>query len=283
MPEELKDLKGVKEIAVDLETNDPDLKELGSGNVIGNGHIAGVSLAIEGWAGYYPIQHEQGGNMDKALVISWLKNLFKQEYTTFIFHNAMYDVCWLRAAGIKIKGKIVDTMIAASLIDENRLSYQLNVLAKHYVGIGKDEKVLYNAAKEYGLDPKKELWRLPAMFVGQYAERDAEATLKLWQRLHRELHDQELIDIFRLETQLFPCLIEMRFKGVRVDLEKAHKIKKNLIFVGGLSYLFLFGQIFFWYQLMQDENIIFTNTYFSFYYARYSTDSNYLSFNELWR
>jgi len=229
MPEELKDLKGVKEIAVDLETNDPNLKELGSGNVIGNGHIAGVSLAIEGWAGYYPIQHEQGGNMDKALVISWLKNLFKQEYTTFIFHNAMYDVCWLKAAGIKIKGKIVDTMIAASLIDENRLSYQLNVLAKHYVGIGKDEKVLYNAAKEYGLDPKKELWRLPAMFVGQYAERDAEATLKLWQRLHRELHDQELIDIFRLETQLFPCLIEMRFKGVRVDLEKAHKIKKNLM------------------------------------------------------
>jgi len=229
MPEELKNLKGAKEVAVDLETNDPNLKELGSGNVIGNGHIAGVSLAIEGWAGYYPIQHEQGGNMDKALVISWFKNLFKQEYTTFIFHNAMYDVCWLRAAGIKIKGKIVDTMIAASLIDENRLSYQLNVLAKHYVGIGKDEKVLYNAAKEYGLDPKKELWRLPAMFVGQYAERDAEATLKLWQRLHRELHDQELIDIFRLETQLFPCLIEMRFKGVRVDLEKAHKIKKNLM------------------------------------------------------
>ena len=229
MPEELKNLKGVKEIAIDLETNDPDLKELGSGNVIGNGHIAGVSLAIEGWAGYYPIQHEQGGNMDRTLVIDWLKDLCAQEYTTFIFHNAMYDVCWLKAAGINIKGKIVDTMIAASLIDENRLSYQLNALSKHYGGLGKDEKVLYNAAKEYGVDPKKDLWRLPAMFVGQYAERDAEATLKLWQRLHRELHDQELIDIFRLETQLFPCLIEMRFKGVRVDLEKAHKIKKNLM------------------------------------------------------
>jgi len=229
MPEELKDLKGAKEVAVDLETNDPNLKELGSGNVIGNGHIAGISLAVEGWCGYYPIQHEQGGNMDRTLVIDWLKDLFNQEYTTFIFHNAMYDVCWLKAAGINIKGKIVDTMIAASLIDENRLSYQLNVLAKHYVGLGKDEKVLYNAAKEYGVDPKKDLWRLPPMFVGQYAERDAEATLKLWQRLHRELHDQELIDIFRLETQLFPCLIEMRFKGVRVDLEKAHKIKKNLM------------------------------------------------------
>ena len=229
MTDELPNLKGSKEIAIDLETNDPHLIELGSGNVTGKGHIAGISVAVEGWSGYFPIHHEQGGNMDKKLVLEWLQDVCNQEHTTFIFHNAMYDVCWLRAAGIKIKGKIVDTMIAASLIDENRLSYQLNTLAKHYIGIGKDEKILYEAAKDYGVDPKKEMWRLPAMFVGQYAERDAEVTLKLWQRLHRELHDQELMDVFKLETKLFPCLIEMRFKGVRVDLEKAQKIKTNLM------------------------------------------------------
>ena len=229
MTDELPNLKGSKEIAIDLETNDPHLIELGSGNVTGKGHIAGISVAVEGWSGYFPIHHEQGGNMDKKLVLEWLQDVCNQEHTTFIFHNAMYDVCWLRSAGIKIKGKIVDTMIAASLIDENRLSYQLNTLAKHYVGIGKDEKILYEAAKDYGVDPKKEMWRLPAMFVGQYAERDAEVTLKLWQRLHRELHDQELMDVFKLETKLFPCLIEMRFKGVRVDLEKAQKIKTNLM------------------------------------------------------
>ena len=229
MTDELPNLKGSKEIAIDLETNDPHLIELGSGNVTGKGHIAGIAVAVEGWSGYFPIHHEQGGNMDKKLVLEWLQDVCNQEHTTFIFHNAMYDVCWLRAAGIKIKGKIVDTMIAASLIDENRLSYQLNTLAKHYVGIGKDEKILYEAAKDYGVDPKKEMCRLPAMFVGQYAERDAEVTLKLWQRLHRELHDQELMDVFKLETKLFPCLIEMRFKGVRVDLEKAQKIKTNLM------------------------------------------------------
>ena len=229
MPEEIKNLKGAKEIAIDLETYDPHLKELGSGNVIGKGHIAGSALAIEGWSGYYPIQHEQGGNMDKNLILNWIKDLLKQENTTFIFHNAMYDVCWLRSYGIDIKGKIADTMIAASLIDENRLSYRLDTLSKHYVGLGKDEKILTEAAKDYGIDAKKDLWRLPAMYVGQYAERDAESTLKLWQKLHRELHNQELIDIFRLETKLFPCLIDMRFKGVRVDLEKADIIKKDLI------------------------------------------------------
>jgi len=229
MPDELKDLRGHKEIAIDLETNDPHLKQLGSGNVTNRGHIAGVAVAVEGWSGYYPIHHEQGGNMDKKLVLGWLQDILNQENTTFIFHNAMYDVCWLRSAGLTIKGPIVDTMIAASLIDENRMSYQLNSLAKYYVGLGKDEKVLVEAAKEYGLDPKADMWRMPAMFVGQYAERDAESTLKLWQTLKRELYNQELMDVFTLETDLFPCLVDMRFKGVRVDLEKSQKIKLNLI------------------------------------------------------
>ena len=229
MPEELKDLRGYKEIAIDLETNDPYLTTLGSGNVTGKGHIAGVAVAVEGWSGYFPIHHESGGNMDKKLVLGWLQDICNQTETTFIFHNAMYDVCWLRSAGVNIKGKIVDTMIAASLIDENRLSYRLDILAKHYVGLGKDENVLNAAAKEYGLDPKKDMWRLPSMYVGQYAEKDAEATLKLWQRLQSEIYAQELTSIFDVETKLFPCLVDMRFKGVPVDLDKADTIKKNLM------------------------------------------------------
>ncbi len=229
MPDSLKELKGYKEIAIDLETNDPNLLTLGSANVAGDGHIVGVAVAVDGWKGYYPVAHEGGGNMDKKLVYSWLQDILNQTDTTFIFHNAMYDVCWLRREGLTINGHIVDTMIAASLIDENRLSYRLDILSKHYIGLGKDEKILIEAAKDYGLDPKKDMWRLPALFVGQYAERDAESTLKLWQRLKVELYNQELMDVFNLETKLFPCLVDMRFKGVRVDLEKADNIKKNLM------------------------------------------------------
>ncbi len=228
MPDELKDLSQYNEIAIDLETCDPQLKELGSGNVVGRGHIAGIAVAVEGWQGYFPIGHSQGGNLDKNLVKDWLKDICKREDKTFIFHNAMYDVCWLRSFGIEIKGKIVDTMIAASLINENRLSYRLDSLAKEYCKLGKDEKVLQAAAKEYGLDAKAEMWKMPAMFVGQYAERDAESTLKLWQVLQREIYAQELTHVFDLETKLFPCLVDMRFKGVPVNLEKADKIKKHL-------------------------------------------------------
>ena len=228
MPDELKDLSHYNEIAIDLETCDPELTKLGSGNVVGRGHIAGIAVAVEGWQGYFPIGHYQGGNLDKNLIKSWLQDICKREDKTFIFHNAMYDVCWLRSFGIEIKGKIVDTMIAASLINENRLTYRLDSLAKEYCRLGKDEKVLQAAAKEYGLDAKAEMWKMPAMFVGQYAERDAESTLKLWQVLQREIYAQELTHVFDLETKLFPCLVDMRFKGVPVDLEKADKIKKHL-------------------------------------------------------
>ena len=228
VPEELKDLRGHKEIAVDLETCDPELTELGSGNVVGRGKIVGISVAVEGWAAYYPIAHEGGGNMDKKLVLNWLQDLFKQD-STFIFHNAMYDICWLRSSGITPPAKIVDTMISASLVNENRWSFRLDALAREYAGIGKDEAVLQAAAKEYGIDAKKDMWKLPSMFVGQYAERDAESTLKLWHRMKVELSDQDLWTIFETETRLFPCLVDMRFKGVRVDVEKADKIKKELM------------------------------------------------------
>ena len=228
VPEELKDLRGHKEIAVDLETCDPELMELGSGNVVGRGKIVGIAVAVEGWSGYYPIDHEGGGNMDKKLVLNWLQDLFKQD-STFIFHNAMYDICWLRSSGITPPVKIVDTMIAASLVNENRWSFRLDALAREYAGIGKDEAVLQAAAREYGIDAKKDMWKLPSMFVGQYAERDAESTLKLWHRMKVELSDQDLWTIFDTETRLFPCLVDMRFKGVRVDVERADKIKKELM------------------------------------------------------
>jgi DNA polymerase I-like protein with 3'-5' exonuclease and polymerase domains len=66
------------------------------------------------------------------------------------------------------------------------------------------------------------------MYVGGYAEKDAELTLELFKILSREINKQNLTEIFDLETRLFPCLIDMKFKGVRVDVERAHNLKKVL-------------------------------------------------------
>lgn len=226
-PENYPDLKGYKYIAIDLETKDPDLKSRGSGAIIGNGNIVGIAVAVEGWSAYYPIAHEGGGNLDKDKVLNWIKQVCANDNVK-IFHNAMYDVCWLRAAGIQINGHIVDTMVMSSLIDENRLSYTLNSISYEYLGEVKDEKALTEAAQSWGIDPKSEMYKLPAMYVGNYAEKDAKLTLELFKVLSREIQKQNLKNIFDIETQLFPCLTDMKFKGVRVDVEKAKLLKQKL-------------------------------------------------------
>ncbi len=227
-PTEFPDLRQVDEIAIDLETKDPGLKERGSGSVIGDGDVVGIAVATAHYKGYFPIAHEGGGNMDRKQVLNWLQDILNAP-STKIFHNAIYDVCWLRRLGLTIQGDIVCTMIASAVTDENRFRYDLNSLSWHYLGYGKNESALAEAAESWGIDPKAEMYKLPAMHVGGYAERDAEITFGLWQEMKKEILHQDLEDIFDLETELFPCLVDMRFKGVRVDIEKAHLMKKDFI------------------------------------------------------
>jgi DNA polymerase I-like protein with 3'-5' exonuclease and polymerase domains len=227
-PEDFPDLSKYDEIAIDLETKDPDLTKMGSGAIIGKGEVVGIAVAVEGWCGYYPIAHGGGGNMDKTMVLKWFQDVLNTP-SKKVFHNAMYDVCWIRAMGLKINGQIIDTMIAAALCDENQFRFDLNTCARRYVGTGKDEAALYAAAKEWGIDPKGEMYKLPAMYVGQYAEKDAAITLQLWQYLKTEIVKQDIQSIFDLEIELFPCLVDMRFLGVRVDVDGAHQLKQKLV------------------------------------------------------
>ena len=230
-PREFPDLKNEKYISIDLETKDPALTTRGSGALVGNGNIVGVAVAVKGWKGYYPFGHEpdtgEANSFDERTVMNWVKEVCALPATK-IFHNAMYDVCWLRSYGIKINGRIVDTMVMASLLDENKFSYALNSVSFEYLREYKDESVLKAEAEDRGLNAKSELWKLPAMYVGAYAERDAELTLNLFNKLNLEIKNADLSKIFNLETDLFPCLIDLKIKGVRVDVPKAHKLKQQL-------------------------------------------------------
>ena len=226
-PQDFPDLSDHEEIAIDLETKDPNLKTMGSGSITGTGEIVGIALAVNGWSGYYPIAHEGGGNMDKKKVLDYFRKVLNLPATK-IFHNAMYDVCFIKAAGLDIAGDIVDTMIAGSLVDENRFRYDLGSMGRDYLGRGKNEAVLAETGAVWGVDAKSEMYKLPAMYVGEYAERDAELTLELWEEMKKEIYAQDLESIFTLEKELFPCLVDMRFLGVRVDLEAASQLKDKL-------------------------------------------------------
>ena len=227
-PSHFPNLKEAKEIAIDLETKDPNIKTKGPGWPTMDGNIVGVAVATDGFAGYFPIAHENGSNMDYKIVMDWVQEVVSGPGDK-IFHNASYDVGWLRAHGIKVSGRIIDTMVASALVDENRFSYSLNALGYDWLGETKSEQELKEAASEWGIDAKQELYKLPAKFVGFYAEQDAILTLKLWQYLKTEIFRQEIQSVFDLETELFPVLLNMRATGVRVNLSEAEKLKDEFV------------------------------------------------------
>ena len=219
VPDRFPDLSDAKEIAIDLETCDPNMESYGPGWPRNDGYIVGYAVAVDGWSGYYPVAHAGGGNLDKRMVERWMKDVLATDADK-IMHNAAYDVGWLKATGYTINGRIIDTMLAAPLLDENRFSFSLNSLGFDYLQEIKSEVGLKQAASDFGVHPKKELWKLPAMYVGDYAEQDAALTLKLYQHFKPLIRKEELESIFALETDLLPVLIDLTFKGIRFDREK---------------------------------------------------------------
>lgn len=228
LPHEFPRLSGV--VGLDLETRDPSLKLRGPGWATGDGEVVGVALAWgNGERGYWPIRHESGGNLDVDMVLGFVGELIADSSVTIVGHNLLYDLGWLRREGHTHKAKLVDTFLAASLLDEYRTSYSLDAVSKTYLGTGKDESLLEKSCKAWGLNGKDDLWRLPPTHVGPYAEVDASQALALWRTLEPLLKGEELDGVFSLETRLLPLLLEMRWRGVRVDLERAENGREVLL------------------------------------------------------
>ena len=261
-PEDL-DLDGITTVAVDLETYDPNLKTKGLGAIRGDGFVCGVAIATGKDTVYFPLSHSDTNlSLDKKLKLWEVldEKLFQNEKITKVFHNAMYDVCWIRAVtGKKMKGRIVDTMVAASVIDENRFRYSLDSLSKDFLkekkgGYDLQEKTLV-WSKGTIKDPMSNMHKLPASIVKDYAKQDVNLTLKLWKLFDQEfdkvlytkyeedekgnklknkdgnfiiVEEKTSRNIFELETKLFPCLVDMKFKGVKIDVEKARAFGKRL-------------------------------------------------------
>ena len=227
-PHELPDIFDAKTIAIDVETKDPNLKTKGPGWPTGDGEVVGYAVAVDGWKGYIPIRHGGGGNIDERIVNNWMKKVCESPAEK-IMHNAQYDAGWLRRMGFKVNGRIVDTMVIASLLDENRFSYSLNALAFDYLSKTKSEKNLTEAARDFGVDPKAELWKLPSMHVGPYAEVDAELTLELWNFFKPLITKEDLWSVVDLELDVLPVLIDMTWKGVRIDMNRVERTRDFLL------------------------------------------------------
>ena len=244
-PEDL-DLNNIDTVAIDIETYDPNLKTKGSGAIRKDGFICGIAVATGNDLAYFPLRHSDTDISFERIDKIWQvlnDKIFQNENITKVFHNAMYDVCWIRAVtGMMIKGRIIDTMIAASVIDENRFKYSLDALSKDYLNEEKYKYDLQQKTLEWSggtvKDPMTNMHKLPASIVKEYAKQDVNLTYKLWKLFDKKIDEvlytkddgeqKTCRQIFELETKLFLCLVDMKFKGVRIDRSKAILFGRHL-------------------------------------------------------
>jgi len=244
-PRDFPNIKDAPVIGLDVETYDPQLKKMGPGwarrqrstekrakgvpdylHPVGN--LVGVSVAAWGHAWYFPLRHtiEPEDNLEPHKILSWL-NYVLSGIQPKIGANLIYDVGWLREEGVTVNGPLWDTSYAEALLSEiDRLS--LDAMSKKYLQVGKESNQLYQWCSQwYGgsdNDQRKNIWRSPPRLVGPYAEADALLPVRIFEIQKKLLEGEGLHGVFDIECRLTRLLIEMRYRGVRIDLERTEEV-----------------------------------------------------------
>lgn len=226
--ESLPDWSSARRVAVDVETKDIGLKTLGIGVRRPDNHITGYSFAIEdGPKHYLPVRHQGGDNLDAIQVRRYLRAQAANFTGDLVGANLAYDMDYMLEEGINWKRVRYwrDVQVAAPLINELHDRFSLQHICERYGLPGKNEELLRQAARDYNVDPKGGMYLLPARFVGQYAESDVDMPLLVSRKQEREIEDNELWDIYNLESKVLPVLVRMRRRGVLIDQNKLEQIE----------------------------------------------------------
>ena len=217
VPAELPDLRRAGMVAVDTETKDGGLlAERGSGWPFDDGYLCGISIAYradgEICAHYFPLRHPDSHNFDREQVFRWLRD-HVDSGVHFTTQNGGYDWGWISSeAGIKMppSERLEEIGALATIVDENRYSYSLDALCAWRGLPGKDETLLIQAVKACGFKVSKKnplqshIWRVPARYVGPYAEADAANTLALFESLDPVLDKEGTRAAYRLFQRAEP-------------------------------------------------------------------------------
>jgi len=220
------DLSHADMISFDIETHDPDLKELGPAVYRGGGKILGVSISAGDFAEYYNIGHYDCGREEREKSVAYLREVLGNDRPK-LGQSIMYDVDWLENGEhhIKINGKLHSIEVAEALIDETLQEYNLDSMARKYLGLEKQKSRIQKFCDDNNWkgDPRAWLWKMPYDVVREYAIADAELPMKIFALQRPQLEEQELLDLFDLECELIRVLVLFRKTGVPIDQAKRDK------------------------------------------------------------
>jgi DNA polymerase-1 len=190
--------------------------------------LVGVSMSVKpGEAVYVPLAHTGFGSdeqIDRKKALEMIGPVLESEKVIKIAQNLKYDYTVLLRAGIKLQGRLIDTMVASYLINARRRSHGLEDLSSEYL----DHKMItYEELCGKGKS-QKPFAEVPIEDAMRYSCEDADVTLRLWNKLEpllRELGVEELF--YEVEMPLVPVLARMEMAGVRVDVKRLKELSRK--------------------------------------------------------
>ena len=209
----LRNILSQKEVCFDTETTGTDPM---------NADIVGMSFSFaENEAYYVPLSQ----NRDEAqTTLNKFKPFFENEEIDKVGQNMKYDMLVLMNYGIKVKGKMFDTMVAHYVIQpelRHNMDYMASTLL-NYTTIHIEEIIGAKGKNQ------KNMRDLSPNDVYEYACEDADVTLKLKNILADKLKEKECEELFyNIEMPLVPVLTKMEYDGVCLDTESLKESAKR--------------------------------------------------------
>lgn len=229
---ELPDLSGAKELFLDIESTSFDDDKDGFWPYNGD-RVCGIAVTIddEPWAYYIPYRHRNEkspvpGNLPIEAVVEWIQTLPVD--ADWINHNVKFDAHFMRQDGYEHRGRMIDTVVLAKLINSDRFDFGLKILCREWLGMDmEDVDLIADYLKQLGKGNKKcrDYARVPIDMLGEYAGMDVLGNRELYRHLCWKRPEQSA-QIWEIEIQLTPVLYDMECEGMYAN---RHQIMRETI------------------------------------------------------
>ncbi len=199
--------------------------------------LVGLSLAAApGRSWYLPFAHVApdgelaGGAQPRNLpalasdALAPLRALLADASVPKAGHNIKYDWLVLRCAGVELAGVAYDSMLASFVLDPGRRSHAIDDLARERLSL---QVQTYADVAGRGRS-ERPFAAVPLADAARHACGDSETVLRLREAFRPELEDHQLLGLLeQVEVPLIAVLVEMEWRGVRVDLERLREISRQ--------------------------------------------------------
>ena len=174
----------------------------------------GFSLALApGRACYIPVAACDVKPLPLAVVLRHLAGLLEDSGLTLVGQNIKFDYKVMLQAGLKMRCRLFDTMVASWLIDSEQGSYGMDGMALRFLNY---RTIHYEEV--VGKEFERTLADVPAAEATDYSGEDADITFQLYEIFSPKIIALGLEGVFRdLEMPLVPVLAEMELAGIRLD------------------------------------------------------------------